>query len=167
MAVLWRKDDGSKYNYISGREQRQLKFEYNGYENHATALFYLKDIDDMNDIVEVWEDANYKRIKCLRAYHIDAPKPFTVEFASVVDIGDSENRTTGITYDDGVESRQSPAVFNDNQQLVAVGLTGEEFRLDYATYPIRGLVDSVRTVGVTLETVAGARLDQTTLESNI
>ena len=167
MAVLWRKDDGSKYNYISGREQRQLKFEYNGYENHATALFYLKDIDDMNDIVEVWEDANYKRIKCLRVYDIDSPKPFTVEFASVVDIGDSENRTTGITYDDGVESRQSPAVFNDNQQLVAVGLTGEEFRLDYATYPIRGLVDSVRTVGVTLETVAGARLDQTTLESNI
>jgi len=88
-------------------------------------------------------------------------------FSLLETIGDSENRTTGITYDDGVESRQSPAVFNDNQQLVAVGLTGEEFRLDYATYPIRGLVDSVRTVGVTLETVAGARLDQTTLESNI
>jgi hypothetical protein len=167
MAILWRKNDGSKYNYVAGMEQRQLKFEYDGYENHVIALFYRKDIANMNDIVEVWEDSSYKRIKCLRVYDIDSPKPFTVDFASVVDISDLENRTTGIVYHEGIESKQSPAVFNDSQQLVAVGLTEEEFQASHANYPTRALVDSVRSMGVTLQTVTGARLDQTTLESNI
>ena len=177
MAVLRRKDDGSKYDYVARRwysrgdqtikELRQLKFEYNGYENHATALVYRKDTpSNMNDIMEIWENADYKKIKCLRVYSIDTPEPFALNFAAVVDISDAENRTTGIIYVEGIENEQSPAVFNDNQQLVAIGLTEEELRTDYVTYPGRSIVDSVYNIGVTLSVVEGARINQATLESN-
>ena len=156
----------SRSYYKSEKEIRQIKYEINGSEKHTKALYYRKDVDDMNDIVEIWEDDNQKKVKCVRVYNISQPDNQSIlDFAAIVDSNSDDGKTTGRLYSNDGEIPDSPAIFNDNDKLKEAAQDGE---IDIPDgYPEKDMVGEVYKSGVSTDDVENVEVDLTTLETNL
>ena len=144
-----------------GGEIRQLLHKEFGDTIVELALFYRKNVDNMNDIVEVRKTNNMVKTKCQRVYHINTSEEFTLNFASVTDIATQNENSTGYIKYDGYR-RESPAIFDNNDFLIQTNV--EKIP---ENFPNKSSVLELYDVGVTLDIVRDARIEESTIESNL
>lgn len=181
--VFMTSTDFNSWTYIvrtQGGEIRQILFSRENDTKHLLALFYRKNVDDMNDIVEIIESPNRLITKCVRTYGISEESQLFVNFASVTDLQGPSEETTGvllyknnsgdITVDSLFQedellntlSPASPAVFDDDHLLIEEGaLSG------YENYPDKDEVLSSVFDGITNKDVAEVEIDPETFVSTL
>jgi len=181
--VLWAvykgNQDHSRYSYIvrdehffiepDNREIRQFKYEEEEGKVHAQLLFYRALANDMNDLIEAWDDGSRKKIKCVRVYGLEPSEAefhYKLSFSLVVDL--TTAKATGVYFErrgagELVENpKVSPAIFDNKWDLVEQGIAeipGE--------YPPTNLAYQVHNAGVNINDVANFHIDENTLESNL
>ncbi len=166
--------------HTSEGEIRQLLFRRENNAKHLLALFYRKNVDDMNDIVEIIETPNKLITKCVRTYDISEPSQFFLNFASITDLQGPLEETTGvllskensgeITLDSLFQESDiltdlypaSPAVFDNDRLLIEENaLTG------YSDHPDKDEVLDLVFEGINNKNVAEVVIDNTSLESTL
>ena len=98
---------------------------------------------------------------------LDEEERYKMSFSSVVDLTTEDDKTTGCFFErHGVgeleEIDESPAIFNNNEHLVAQGV-----KKIPNGYPAADLVYRVHNKGVDIDKVAGSRINKETLESDL
>ncbi|HEY8391225.1 MAG TPA: hypothetical protein VIL83_00655 [Capillibacterium sp.] len=185
-AVYMRNDDNSKYTLIVKddnyhkpyeedgeskyeKEIRQLVYEKEGSLVHVRAFYNRSRVNDMNDIVEIWEEKNTKEIKCVRVYGLKSQEDqIRISFSAVVDLATEEEYTTARIFSNINDERmfkedlqQSPSFLNKKDKLVAVKEPVPK------GYPSPRAVLEVHQKGVDPDFVAQASIDEEKLTSSL
>ena len=116
------------------KEIRLLFHEEKNKKIHDIAVYYRKNVSNMNDVVEAYEKEDIEKIKSFRVYHIGEDDESKYNFAGITELNTGTEKTTAYNY-----SNKRPenyyGIFNKDNLLIEENSNSEKLNLPKG-YPL-------------------------------